>query len=212
MPEPIKILALAGSTREGSLNKKLAKLCAQMLEKANVKVTLVDLNQYSLPLYDGDFEANHPYPDNAAKLKKIFLEHDGFLFASPEYNSSISGVLKNTIDWVSRSETKGTDLAPFSEKVIAIVSASPGGLGGLRGLNHLRSILSNIGAVVIPNQCAISKAYEAFDENGNLKDPAQTKLLLNVLEALSQTTKRFKINIDEYCKEYTEPRGPIKKT
>jgi chromate reductase len=199
--EHIKILTLSGSTREGSFNTKLAKLCTKIIESHKIDATFINLKQFPLPLYDGDYEANEPYPANAAKLKQLFLEHDGFLIASPEYNSSISGVLKNTIDWLSRSEQKGTDLSAFSEKVVSLVSASPGGLGGLRGLNQLRSILSNIGVVVLPNQLAIAQAHEAFDEKGNLKDPKKQQQLENVVEALIQTTKRFKINIDDYCKE-----------
>lgn len=199
--ERIKLLTLSGSTREGSFNTKLAKLCTKIIESHKIDVTFVNLKQFPLPLYDGDYEANEPYPANAAKLKQLFLEHDGFLIASPEYNSSISGVLKNTIDWISRSEAKGTDLSGFTEKVITLVSASPGGLGGLRGLNQLRSILSNVGSVVLPNQLAIAQAHEAFDEKGDLTDPKKLKLLENVIEALIQTTKRFKIDIDHYCRE-----------
>ncbi len=134
-----KILAFAGSTRSASFNKRLARIAAEGARKAGADVTFIDLRDYPMPLYDGDLEDKEGLPANAKKLKEIFLAHKGLLIASPEYNSSMPGVLKNTIDWVSRvSDPKEVPLACFDGKVATLMSASPGALGGLRGLVHLR--------------------------------------------------------------------------
>lgn len=174
MSKACKILALAGSLRHDSFNKKLVKIAAAGARKAGAEVTIVDLSDYRLPLYDGDEEAKSGLPAKAIELKKLFIEHHGFLFASPEYNSSISGVFKNAIDWVSRPEkTDPVYLVAFKEKVGAVMSASPGALGGLRGLVHTRDILENIGVLVIPDQVAVVDASHAFNEQGQLKDAGQ---------------------------------------
>lgn len=168
-----KILVFAGSTRTDSYNKKLARVAAEALKKVGAEVTYLDLRDIPLPLYDGDLEKKE-FPENAKKLKQIFLNHQGLLISSPEYNSSIPGVLKNAIDWVSRPEKPDEEsLACFKGKVAGLVSASPGGLGGLRGLVTLRSILGNIDVLVIPNQLAVPRAHEAFNPDGSLKDPKQ---------------------------------------
>lgn len=171
-----KILAFAGSTRTGSFNKQLVKIVADDARAAGATVTLIDLRDFPLPLFDEDLETSSGLPENAKKLKKLFLEHDGLLISSPEYNSSITGVLKNVIDWVSRGETDDEPaLICFKGKIAALVSASPGRLGGLRGLVHLRSILGNIEVVVLPDQVAISAADKAFTESGKLKDESKAK-------------------------------------
>ena len=168
-----KILAFAGSTRRDSYNKKLVKMAAQGAQKAGAGVTFLDLRDIPLPLYDGDLEEKEGLPANARKLKDLMLAHQGFLISSPEYNSGISGVLKNAIDWASRRLPDEPPLACFQDKTAVLMSASPGGLGGLRGLVHVRLILSNIGVIVLPAQIAISKAQEAFLPDGSLKDPKQ---------------------------------------
>jgi chromate reductase, NAD(P)H dehydrogenase (quinone) len=168
-----KILAFAGSTRTDSFNKKLVKIAAAGAREAGIDVTLIDLRDLQLPLYDGDLEQKEGLPPNARKLKDLMLSHQGFLISSPEYNSSISGVLKNAIDWASRPSEGEANLACFQGKVAGIMSASPGGLGGLRGLVHVRSILGNIGVLVLPDQIAIAKAHDAFDTDGTLKDKKQ---------------------------------------
>jgi chromate reductase len=168
-----KILAFAGSTRVDSFNKKLVKIAAAGAMESDVDVTVIDLRDFAMPLYDGDLEQKEGLPSNARKLKDLMLSHQGFLIASPEYNSSISGVLKNMIDWVSRPSEGEEPLACFKGKVAGIMSASPGGLGGLRGLVHVRAILENIYVLVIPDQLAISKAHEVFNADGTLKDKKQ---------------------------------------
>ncbi len=171
MSTPPKILAFAGSTRAESYNKKLLKIAIEGARSAGAQVTFLNLHDLPLPLYDSDLEAREGLPLNARKLKELMLEHHGFLISAPEYNSSITGVLKNTIDWASRPAPGEKDLACFIKKVAAIMSASPGALGGLRGLVHVRAILENIHVLVLPQQVSIPKAHEAFDAEDNLKDP-----------------------------------------
>lgn len=171
--EPPKILAFAGSARRDSYNKRLVRIAAAAAEQAGANVTLVDLRDYPLPLFDEDLERAHGTPENAVTLKKIFLDHHGLLIASPEYNSSITPLLKNTIDWVSRPAEGEPRLAAYQGKVASLLSASPGALGGLRGLVHLRAILSNIGVTVLPDQVSVPQAFEAFKEDGKLKDAQQ---------------------------------------
>lgn len=168
-----KILAFAGSTREASYNKKLVKIAAEGAKAAGAEVTYIDLRDLPMPIYDEDLEAKEGIPENARKFKELLKAHQGLLIAAPEYNSSITAVLKNAIDWASRPEPGEPMLAAFTGKVAAIMSASPGGLGGLRGLIHVRSILSSINVLVLPEQKAISSAFQAFDEEGKLKDPKQ---------------------------------------
>lgn len=187
-----RILAFAGSLRRDSLNKKLVRVAAAGARDAGADVTEIDLAEYRLPIYDGDLETAEGLPDNAIKLKEIFLDHGGLMLACPEYNSSITGVLKNVIDWVSRPREGEAPLGCFVDKVAVLMSASPGGLGGLRGLVTVRSILSSIRVIVLPDQLAVSNAHEAFAEDGSLKDDKQQarvqdlgKTLADVLEKLS---------------------------
>jgi len=166
-----KILAFAGSTRAESFNKRLIKTAVAGARSASAEVTLIDLRDYPLPLFDGDLEAGEGLPPNGRRLKDLFLAHQGLLISAPEYNSSITGVLKNTIDWVSRPVAGEAPLACFDGKVACLMSASPGALGGLRGLVHVRAILQNIKVLVLPDQVAVPKADEAFNPDGSLKDP-----------------------------------------
>jgi len=173
MTQKPKILAFAGSTRTDSFNKKLVRIAATGATEAGAEITVVDLRDFPMPLYDGDLEQQEGLPPNARKLKDLMLAHHGFIISSPEYNSSISAVLKNAIDWTSRQSEGESSLACFKGKVAGIMSASPGGLGGLRGLVHVRSILGNMGVFIMPDQVAIGKAHEAFNADGTLKDKKQ---------------------------------------
>jgi chromate reductase, NAD(P)H dehydrogenase (quinone) len=186
-----KILAFAGSARSGSFNKKIIAIAAAGARSAGAEVTLIDLRDFPLPLFDQDLEASQGLPENGRKLKDIFLAHQGLLIASPEHNSSITAVLKNTIDWVSRPVAGAKSLAEFTGKVAGIMSASPGALGGLRGLVQLRSILSNIGVLVIPQQTAINKAGEAFTPEGELKDAAQKASLERIGSTVFDLLKKI---------------------
>src|SRR5260370_33981944 len=165
------ILAVAASTRRESFNKKLVAIAAQGARQAGAEVTLIDLKDFPLPLFDQDLEAEQGMPENGKKLKKLFIDHDGLLIASPEYNSSFPAILKNAIDWVSRPAPGEPSLVAFRGKVAALMSASPGALGGLRGLAHVRSTLRTLSAMVLPDQIALSKAHEAFLPDGSLVDP-----------------------------------------
>ena len=173
MTDTPRILAFAGSTRTDSFNKKLVKIAAQGARAAGAETTFVDLRDLPMPLFDEDLEANDGTPDTVRQFKALLLAHDGLLIASPEYNSSLTAVLKNAIDWASRPAEGEASLGCFVGKVAAIMSASPGALGGLRGLVSLRSILGNIKVLVLPDQIAVPKAYEAFDTDGSLKDAKQ---------------------------------------
>lgn len=168
-----KILAFAGSTRTDSYNKKLVKIAVSGAQAAGAEVTYLDLRDIPMPLFDQDLQTEEGLHPNAAKFKSLMRNHQGLLIASPEYNSSISGVLKNAIDWVSLPAPGEPPGACFVDKVAAIMSASPGQLGGLRGLAQLREILANIKVTVLPDQIAVPKADDAFNSNGTLKDANQ---------------------------------------
>ncbi len=165
-----KILAFAGSARKDSFNKKLIKIAAEGARKTVAEVTVIDLLDYPMPIMDEDLESKEGLPVNAKRFKELMIAHDGFLIASPEYNSSISPLLKNVIDWASRREKNEPPLLAYKGKVAGLMSASPGALGGLRGLVTVRALLGNIGVIVLPGQRAISNAKDAFFEDGNLKD------------------------------------------
>jgi NAD(P)H-dependent FMN reductase len=168
-----RILTFAGSLRRESFNKKLVPIAAKGARDAGAEVTLIDLKEFPLPVFDQDLEAEQGMPENGRKLKQLFIDHDGLLLACPEYNSSITAVLKNTIDWVSRPAPAEPSLVAFRGKVATLMSASPGALGGLRGLVHVRSILGNIGVIVLPDQIAVARANEAIKPDGSLVDPKQ---------------------------------------
>ena len=168
-----RILAFAGSARTESFNKKLVTIAAGGARSAGADLTMIDLKDFPLPVFDQDLEAASGMPESAARLKKLMIEHDGFLVSAPEHNSSITALLKNVIDWTSRAAAGEPALAAFSGKAVSLMSASPGALGGLRGLVHVRSILGNIGVLVLPDQIAVAKAHEAFNPDGTLKDAKQ---------------------------------------
>lgn len=168
-----RLLAFAGSTRSGSFNKRLVAIAASGAEQAGADVTRIDLADFPLPLYDGDLESDHGIPEQALRLRKLMVAHHGMLIASPEYNSGYSAVLKNAIDWVSRPIPDQPPLVAFSGKVAGLMAASPGGLGGLRGLVSLRMLLGNINMLVVPDQIAVSGARDAFTRDGGLKNSDQ---------------------------------------
>lgn len=186
-----RILAFAGSLRRESFNMKLARAAARAAEDAGVPVTILDLREYPLPIYDQDLEQGSGAPDEVQALKRLFLEHAGFLIASPEHNSSISAALKNVIDWVSRPADGEPPLAAFRGKAAALLAASPGALGGLRGLVHIRSILGNLGVILSPNQYAMGAAHMAFDEDGSLRDERARSAVDSVGRDLADLVKRL---------------------
>jgi NAD(P)H-dependent FMN reductase len=189
---PTKILAFAGSLRSGSWNKKLVRVAAQMAGRGGAEVTLVDLREFNMPLYDGDLESSAGIPEGPMRFKQLMNNHDAFLISSPEYNSSITGALKNAIDWASRQAPGEAPLQSFRGKVAGLLSASPGALGGLRSLTTVRAILENLLVLVVPEQFALSRANEAFDDAGNLKDAKQIASVENVVSRLLAVTSRLK--------------------
>ena len=185
---PLRVLAFSGSTRQESFNNRLVRLAEAGARDAGGAVTHIDLRDYRLPLFDQDEEAANGMPENARALKQLLIDHDGLLVASPEYNSSVTAVLKNTIDWVSRPDDGDAfPLVAFRKKVVALMSASPGGLGGLRGLVHIRSIFTNLGCIVLPDQVAVTKAHEAFTVDGALRDDRQHQRVVALGKTLVET-------------------------
>jgi chromate reductase len=156
----LKVLAFAGSTRTESYNKKLVREAAEKARAMGAKVTVIDLKDYPMPLYDADLEAKEGMPESAKRLRKIMLEHDAMIIASPEYNASMSAVLKNAIDWTSRSEDGQGSKAAYKDKKIAIMSAARGKRGGARALSHLRLVLEDVGGIVVPSQVELPRVYE----------------------------------------------------
>ena len=171
----VKVLALAGSTRSESLNKRLLAAVAALADPATVEVEIVDLRDFPLPLYDGDLEEAEGVPENAMVLKKKFLEADALLISTPEYNTSLPAVLKNAIDWISRPVEGVPWLSEIRGQVLGAMSASPGSTGGMQALGHLRQMFSNLGAYVVPGFTACPNAASAFTEDGAFANEAQAK-------------------------------------
>lgn len=185
----MRLLFFAGSAREGSHTKKLARLGQRIAEANGIEAVFADLADYPMPIYHGDLEAEEGVPERARAFKALLEEYDGVLIVTPEYNASIPPLLKNTIDWVSRVKAE-PDV--FKTRVFAVSGASPGYYGGMRSLLTLRQILEvGLGATVIPQQMALPRAIHAFEEDGSLKDEAQQKLFASVVEALAVAAKRF---------------------
>ena len=173
MSSPIRVLAFAGSLRRDSFNKKLVRIAAEGARAQGAEVTVIDLKEFPLPIYDEDLEKAEGLPANAKRLKELLKSHQALLVSSPEYNSMPSAALKNAIDWASRAEPGEPPLVCFKGKLCVLMSASPGALGGLRALPVVRNMLLNIGVIVLPEQLGLMKANEAFDEAGKLKDGKQ---------------------------------------
>ncbi|KAF0811852.1 NAD(P)H-dependent FMN reductase [Andreprevotia sp. IGB-42] len=184
----IKLLAFSASTRLASYNRKLIAVAAQAARDAGAEVTLIDLLDYDMPLYNGDLEARDGLPASTQALQQLFAGHDGLLLSTPEYNGLFPPLLKNTLDWVSR----GNGLDHLAGKVAGILSASPGRVGGLRSLMATRQYLNNLGLLVVPQQQAVSEAGHAFDEQGLLLDARVQAGVNNVAVALVGTTQKLR--------------------
>src|SRR3954451_3462940 len=188
----VKILVIPGSIRTGSLNVKLAAAAAQEFVRAGVDVTRISLGDFPLPIYDGDLQTKSGVPKNAVHLKRLIGSHQGVLLVTPEYNSSLPPLLKNTIDWVSRvqdsQETRGQ---VFRERAFAIAAASESRLGGTRSLAALRLILTACHATVIPNQLALSFAGQAYDDMDRLKHPGDIEALNPLVSQLIDVSQRM---------------------
>ena len=188
MTTPIKLLAFAGSGRQNSLNRKLLAIAVASARAQGATVTVFDLKSETLPLYDGDLE-DAGVPNSVVEAKKLFAAHDGFLIASPEYNMFFSPLLKNTLDWLSRPNPAGVDIPnPFSHKTAALLSTSPGAIGGLRALPFLRLLLSKLGVLVAPGELAVGAGDKAIGD-GQLIDPKQQQVLEKVVTDLILLTR-----------------------
>jgi len=176
-----RILAFAGSARRESLNRKFLAVAIQAAREAGCEVTLADLNELSLPLYHGDLEDKAGLPENAVKLIGLITSHQGLLVASPEYNSMITPLLKNTIDWCTRGDDN-----PFEGKSAAVISASPGTLGGVRSLVMAQGLLLKLGCHVVSGQCFLANAGKGFDAQGRLVDPRVEKHVRTLMEKLAK--------------------------
>ena len=188
------LLVFAGSTRSQSFNRKLATVAAGIGSEAGASVTHIDLADFDVPLYNADLEAKGT-PRDVVRLKEIFFAHPAWIVCSPEYNGSYTGLMKNTIDWVS-SPIKGDPVwssgtKPFAGKVVGMLSASPGALGGLRSLSHLAPLLMNLQCWVSPKQFALSKAGEAFTADGQLAAEPARENVRAVVEQVLWAARRF---------------------
>lgn len=191
MSQTPKILAFSGSLRKTSLNRQVVQVVAAGARKAGAEITLLDLKDYPLPIYDSDLIDEQGFHENAAKLQDLLLAHNGLLIASPEYNGSVTGALKNMFDWTSRArgELKTGDC--YKNKVAAIMSASPGSFGGIRCLSHLRGILSIMNVHVLPEEFAVSFAHQAFDDGGEFKEEKMLSNLERHGANIAETLKKL---------------------
>lgn len=186
----IKLVFFAGSSRRDSLNMQLAQAAANSAKSAEVETTFIDLADFDIPMFNADLEHDLGKPADVVKLKAILGDCDGIFIASPEYNGAYTGLLKNTIDWMSR-DIDGKEITPFKDAVIAISAASPGPRGGLSGLSFLRLVLTHIGGCVIPTQAAVGGA--AYNDDGSLKDKMHQQFLDGLLAQFIKTAKAMKI-------------------
>lgn len=183
----MKILLFAGSLRSASLNKKVVRFTDKILKNnPEVETIVVDLQSLQMPVYDGDIEAKG-IPEGVQVLAGHIAAADAIIISSPEYNGSMSSPLKNTIDWISRVKPM-----PFSGKPILMLGASPGALGATRGLAHARQPLENLGNFLYPQPMGFMHADQAFDDNGDLKDPAQAEKLTKLVNTFLGFAKKLK--------------------
>jgi len=185
-----RVLAFGGSLRRESWNDKLVRAAARGAESAGAAVTVIRLADYPLPLMDEEVEKASP-PTSASELRELFRAHDALLIASPEYNSSVTAVLKNTIDWVSRPEPGHGSLSAFAGKVAGLLAASPGALGGIRGLVHLRAILSNIKVIVVPDQLAVGSIDKVIGPDGSIIDESRRASIEGIGTAVARLSARL---------------------
>jgi len=194
--DAVRLLVVPGSARTGSFNRKLAEVAAGLARHAGAEPTLLDLRALALPVYDGDIESASGVPAAAVQLRDALLAHDALLLVTPEYNAFPTPLVLNAFDWLSRLPAAGPGgggLAATANKPAALLSASPGPLGGLRAMNLLRQYLQGAFAmIVVPQQFALSRAHEAFDDSAGLKDPKAAQAVDNVLGALRRVATALK--------------------
>jgi len=179
------LIAFAGSLRADSYNKLLVNNAADLARANGAEVTVIDLKEYPLPIFDEDLEKELDLPE-LTQLRKLFSSANGLLIASPEYNGSFSSVLKNTLDWLSRPAQDQSYSPAYGQFTVGLMATSPGGLGGIRGLSHIRELMSNLGSLVVPNQIAVGASYEAFDDKGKLANGAMSDRLEALVKQVIQ--------------------------
>ncbi len=185
-----RLLAFSGSARSNSWNQCLVQVAARYAKNHGAIVTELNLGELALPIFDEDLEKESGAPEGALRLKRMMYEHHGFLIACPEYNSSITPLLKNAIDWASRPASGETPLQAFRGKTCGLMSASAGALGGLRGLVHVRAILGNIGVILVPEQAAVGSVTTAFNESmDDLKEGMPRQMLHETVAHVVKLTK-----------------------
>ncbi len=175
------VLAISGSTRQDSYHKKLATEAARIAEKLGAKATVIDLKEYPIPFYDGDLESEIGMPEKAQEIRNLMMQSQVIILSSPEYNGSLSAVLKNVIDWASRDGKGGPSREAFKGKTFVLMSTSPGPSGGSYGLEHLKTIIERIGGRVFSEQLIIPYSDKAFDKDGNLINKDAIEYLQRVM-------------------------------
>lgn len=193
----VRLLAMPGSARTGSWNRRLLSVLVDGARVAGAEVTLFEPREYVMPLYDGDLEAAEGIPPAAARFQTLFAEHDGLLLATPEYNGFFPPLVKNSFDWLSRPLPDGSGrpgTIHVRGKPAGIVAASPGALGGIRSLQHTRQYLSNLGFLVVPDQVGVPRADKAFDEAGRMNDERQQASVQAVGAAVARLARRMRDN------------------
>ncbi|MGI6855508.1 NADPH-dependent FMN reductase [Mesorhizobium sp. 1B3] len=196
MPAP-KILVFAGSIRTGAYSGRTADAATRELALEGAEVTRISLADYTMPIMDQDLEREKGVPENAYRLGRMIAAHHGMLIASPEYNASIPPLLKNTLDWVSRiRRDNGRTFKPFEGRVAGLCSSSEGNFAGARGLYHLRAVLMACGVEVITPQCAIGRAHEAFDEEGEIREERVRLAMQTVVRTLIERARMFSFGLE----------------
>ncbi len=186
-----QLLVFCGSSRTESFNLKLAVRLASIAEQQGAEVSLINLVDFDIPIYNGDLEDAKGLPHDAKRLKTLLRENTGLVITCPEYNGFMTPLLVNTIDWCTRSEDSSVDLSGFADKTVLIASASPGPGGGSRANTHLRTMLSGIWAIVFPQTLTVPSAFNAFDDRGEFLDDSMKKRAQRLIEKFIQFTNRF---------------------
>ena len=190
-----RIVVMAGSRRREALSRRVAAACVRALDAAGAEVERVELDDYPAPLYDGDLEAASGLPEAIVRLQRVLHASDGVLVVNPEYNGSLTPLLKNTHDWCSRPNPADPERSGgkvYAGRAAAVVGSSPGALGGMRVLFHIRDVLGYLGMQVIPQQLAVGKAGEAVGDDDRLRDAAQQEMLDKLAAALVDTARRLR--------------------
>lgn len=189
MSNPIKILAFAGSARKSSFNKSLINEAARIAERQGAFVTIADLADFPAAVYNGDEEEKNGVPETMQKFKMLLSSHDAFLISTPDYNGGITPLLLNVFSWSSRPEGDEEAKSVFAGKHVAMMAASPGGLGGIRAISRLRETLADLDCMVIPGFVTIGNAYEAFNDQGRLKSVQTRAIMFTMINKLIAIAK-----------------------